>query len=205
MFTAGAASWTTRAAVLTVRGMAPSVVAHPEDRSIRAGGRAVFEASATGSAPLSVRWERSSDDGANWAVVPGATGTVFEADFGTADSGTLFRAVFENPFGAAVSDPAELTVTAGSDSSASSTADAAASASAGSDGGPAGSGSDGSHGSTGAGGAAEATAADGGTHRGGLATTGAPAPTAALAGAVTVLLGGLALLAATARGRRRPR
>ncbi len=205
VFTAGAASWTTRAAVLTVRGMAPSVVAHPEDRSIRAGGRAVFEASATGSAPLSVRWERSSDDGANWAVVPGATGTVFEADFGTADSGTLFRAVFENPFGAAVSDPAELTVTAGSDSSASSTADAAASASAGSDGGPAGSGSDGSHGSTGAGGAAEATAADGGTHRGGLATTGAPAPTAALAGAVTVLLGGLALLAAAARGRRRPR
>lgn len=215
VFTAGAANWTTRAAVLTVRGVAPSVVAHPEDRSIRPGGRAVFEASATGSAPLSVHWERSSDDGTNWAVVPGATGTVFEAEFGAADSGTLFRAVFENPFGAAVSDPAELTVTAGSDSSASSVADAAASASAGSDGthgsdgGPAGSGSGGSHGSTGAGGAAagtaDATGADGGPHRGGLATTGAPAPTAALAGAMTVLLGGLALLSAAARRRHRPR
>ncbi|WP_416446171.1 YncE family protein [Leucobacter sp. HNU] len=213
VFTAGAASWTTRAATLTVRGVAPSVIAHPEDRSIPAGGRAVFESAATGSAPLSVRWERSSDDGENWAVVPGATSTVFESEFGPTDSGTLFRAVFENPFGTAVSDLAELTVVAGSDSDASSAAGATASASAGSDGthgsggdgsAGSGSGSDGSHGGTGVGGAAAETAAPaGGPQRDGLATTGAPVPTAALLGATAVLLGGLALLSAAARGRRR--
>ena len=88
-------------------GVAPSIVAHPQDTTVTVGAPATFEASASGTAPLRYQWQRDGED------IDGATSatyTVAHAELG--DDGAEFRVLVTNGgAGTATSDAATLGVT----------------------------------------------------------------------------------------------
>ncbi|WP_411081326.1 HtaA domain-containing protein [Streptomyces sp. cmx-18-6] len=87
----------------------PVVTQHPTSRTARSGATATFVA-AGGNAD-SVRWERSTDRGANWSPVAGATSTSLSVKASGAIHGHQYRAVFVNASGEAATSAATLTVT----------------------------------------------------------------------------------------------
>jgi Immunoglobulin domain/Immunoglobulin I-set domain/PQQ-like domain len=100
-------STTSRTAVLTVTGAAPSITAQPADQSVHSGQTATFSVTAAGSGPLSYQWRK------NGTTIPGASGTSFTtAATSTADSGTSYLVVVSNSSGSITSRSAQLTVTA---------------------------------------------------------------------------------------------
>jgi glucose/arabinose dehydrogenase len=87
-------------------GTPPSIATHPQPVTVSVGGNATFTVSATGSAPLSYRWQRNGVD------IPGATGSSYTLTGAQAsDDGAQFRAVVTNSLGSATSNAATLTVT----------------------------------------------------------------------------------------------
>src|SRR5579875_3686578 len=106
--TAGSA--TSRAATLTVQA-APAVTREPASVTVEAGTTASFEAAASGSPAPSVQWEVSTNGGASFSAVSGATSDVLKiAEASVLESGREYRAVFTNSVGAASSEAATLTV-----------------------------------------------------------------------------------------------
>ncbi|HYI62368.1 MAG TPA: Ig-like domain-containing protein [Acidimicrobiales bacterium] len=96
---------------VTVTGQpAPTVTDDPDDETVTAGQQAVFTAAATGAG--SVAWQVSTDDGATWDPVPGASATTLAVTASGDHDGHQYRAVFSNPTGTATAttDPATLTV-----------------------------------------------------------------------------------------------
>jgi glucose/arabinose dehydrogenase len=84
----------------------PSIVSHPQSATSPVGGSVTFNVSASGSPPLSYRWQR---DGAD---IQGATGPSYTvSDVAAGDDGARFRAVVTSPHGSATSNQATLTVT----------------------------------------------------------------------------------------------
>lgn len=85
--------------------VAPTITQQPASLSITEGQAASFTVAATGTAPLSYRWQRNGVDipGANAASYGIATALL-------ADSGAAFRAVVSNAAGTATSNAATLTV-----------------------------------------------------------------------------------------------
>jgi alpha-tubulin suppressor-like RCC1 family protein len=99
-----------KAATLTVR-KAPAVTKQPTSVTVEEGQNAVFEASASGHPNPTVQWQTSSNGGATWTNVAGATSeqlTITNAK--TSSSGQQYRAVFKNAAGTAMSQAATLTV-----------------------------------------------------------------------------------------------
>ncbi len=91
--------------------VAPTVTTQPAATYTCAGGPATFTAAASGAPAPTVQWQRSTDGGASWQTVAGATyGTLQVAATTAAENGELYRAVFANPAGSAPSDPAPLGV-----------------------------------------------------------------------------------------------
>ena len=84
----------------------PTIVTHPQDRTVSVGQSATFTVVASGTAPLSYQWQRN---GVNIAGATAASYTVTNAQL--TDSGAQFRAVVTNSLGAATSNAATLTVT----------------------------------------------------------------------------------------------
>ena len=91
----------------------PVVTTNPLSQSVTVGSTATFTAAASGSPPPTVTWARSSDGGANYAPIPGATATTYFFTPTIADAGNLYRATFSNGFSSATSTPALLTVSYG--------------------------------------------------------------------------------------------
>jgi glucose/arabinose dehydrogenase len=88
-------------------GTAPTISTHPQPVTVPVGSDATFTVSASGSAPLSYRWQR---DGAD---IPGATSASYTLPGAQlADSGARFRVIVSNSAGSATSNAATLTVTA---------------------------------------------------------------------------------------------
>lgn len=91
------------------------VTAHPVSATVEAGEPVTFTAAATGVPAPQVGWERSTDGGATWHALRGATGTSHTIDAVTApragESPHRFRAVFTNRSGTATTQAAVLTVT----------------------------------------------------------------------------------------------
>lgn len=88
-------------AVLTVRPAAtvaaPVVTGHPQDAARTEGELVTFSAEATGAPAPTVRWQRSTDAGATWQDLRGATGKTFTIGaVSTKQNGQRFRAVFTN-------------------------------------------------------------------------------------------------------------
>jgi alpha-tubulin suppressor-like RCC1 family protein len=103
---------TSNAASLAVE-KPPSVTEQPVGASVEAGQSADFEASASGYPAPTVQWEVSTNEGATWSVVEGATADKLSiADANLSEDGDEYRAVFTNIAGTATSEPAELSVAA---------------------------------------------------------------------------------------------
>jgi glucose/arabinose dehydrogenase len=84
----------------------PVILTHPQNRTVSVGQSATFSVSASGSAPLSYQWQR------NGINIPGATSPSYTvASAQLSDNGAQFRVNVTNAFGAAMSNPATLTVT----------------------------------------------------------------------------------------------
>jgi hypothetical protein len=75
------------------------------------GQTAIFSAGATGSTRVAVQWQVSTDGGATYANIPGATRpTLSVKNVSAALDGALYRAVFRDTAGQAPTAPATLTV-----------------------------------------------------------------------------------------------
>ena len=106
-------SATSNAATLTVAvPAAPSFTAQPSNVTIVAGQGAQFSVAVTGTPTPTLQWQLSTDGGASWGNVNGATGDVLSLPAGVplSDNGRQFRAVATNSSGSATSNAAVLTV-----------------------------------------------------------------------------------------------
>ena len=86
---------------------APSISTHPSNATVTEGQTATFTVAATGTAPLSYRWQKGTTN------ITGATAASYTTPVTTmADNGATFRCVVTNAGGSATSDAATLTVNA---------------------------------------------------------------------------------------------
>lgn len=89
---------------------APDVTQNPVDASVVAGTELAFTAAASGFPAPGVQWQRSSDDGASWQPIAGASDETLTLTATLTDDGARYRAVFTNAAGEATSAEATLTV-----------------------------------------------------------------------------------------------
>jgi hypothetical protein len=108
VFSAGTLSVTSSAATLTMA-TSPTITATPADRSIPIGNSVTFSAAANGS-PAGVRWQVSADGGLTYTDISGARQPRLTFTARAIDDGNLYRAVFTNAVGQAITSPAALVV-----------------------------------------------------------------------------------------------
>ncbi len=110
----GTGTVTSSAVTLTVTPVivAPGISTQPVAQSVTAGQDASFSVTATGSS-LGYQWQRSTDGGANFADLAGATqATLTRTAVPLADNADQFRVVVNNSAGSVTSNAAILTVNA---------------------------------------------------------------------------------------------
>ena len=110
-----AGSVTSAAVVLTVNAapVAAAITTQPLAQSVTAGNAAAFTAAATGTPTPTLQWQRSSDGGATWSDIAGATGTTHNTGpTGLAQNGERYRVVASNGSSSVSSNAALLSVTA---------------------------------------------------------------------------------------------
>ncbi|MBS0379828.1 MAG: immunoglobulin domain-containing protein [Proteobacteria bacterium] len=96
-----------RAAILTVTAVAPTITTQPADTTVTAGKTATFAVVAAGTAPLSYQWKK------NGTAIGGATAASYTTPSETtADNGATFQVTVSNSAGAVTSRSAVLTVNA---------------------------------------------------------------------------------------------
>jgi Immunoglobulin I-set domain len=104
----------TGAATLTVNPHkeAPKITKQPVNAEVEESEEAKFEATASGAPVPTVQWEMSTNKGASFAVVSGATSNTLKiASAKVSESGNEYRATFSNGvLPSAVTNPATLTV-----------------------------------------------------------------------------------------------
>ncbi len=89
----------------------PTVSQQPANTTVNAGASAKFISTASGSPAPTVQWERSTNGGAGYLPIEGATSTTLTiASTTAAENGFKYRAVFTNSAGTATSNAATLTV-----------------------------------------------------------------------------------------------
>jgi alpha-tubulin suppressor-like RCC1 family protein len=110
VFTNAAGQVTSNAATLSVHNR-PVVTGEPASVTVEVAQSVSFEAGASGFPTPSVQWERSSNGGASFSALAGATSDQLTvASTQASENGDQFRAVFTNVAGKATSEPATLTV-----------------------------------------------------------------------------------------------
>jgi hypothetical protein len=91
---------------------APVITTQPTNQTVTAGQTATFTAAASGSPPPTVQWQLSTDGGATFSDIAGATApTLSFVPTLVAQTGNQYRAVFTNAAGTATSSAVTLTVT----------------------------------------------------------------------------------------------
>ena len=102
---------TTTAALLTVSGnSAPVVTLNPTSQTVNVGQTATFTAAASGTPTPTVQWQQSTNGGATFANILGATSTTYAFMSALAQSGYQYQAVFSNSVSTATTTAATLTV-----------------------------------------------------------------------------------------------
>jgi hypothetical protein len=103
---------TTNQVTLTVNSP-PHITTQPASQSIHAGTSAHFSAAATGTPAPGVQWQVSTNGGASWSNISGATSTTLAfSGVSIKLNGHLYRAVFANGVSPnAITNSARLTVT----------------------------------------------------------------------------------------------
>ena len=124
IFTNSGGSTPSSVATLTVNGTtvqpsgtAPVVTTNPASQTIASGASVTFTAAATGSPTPAVQWQVKTPGGSDFFNISGATSASYTFTSAAAQSANLYRAVFVNSAGLAVSSPATLTIGSGSGSS----------------------------------------------------------------------------------------
>ena len=88
----------------------PAVTTSPSNLTITTGQTASFTAAANGMPSPTIQWQVSTDGGATFADIPGATSTTLTFPATLSQTGNLYQAVFTNSAGSATSSAALLTV-----------------------------------------------------------------------------------------------
>ncbi len=109
VFTNSAGTATTSSATLTV-GSIPVISTSPTNTTVNAGATAMFTAAATGNPTPTVQWLVSTDGGATYSNVSGATLTTLSFTAMSSQNGNKYKAVFTNTNGSATTATATLTV-----------------------------------------------------------------------------------------------
>ena len=91
-------------------GTPPVVTAQPEDQTVHAGDTVSFSAAANGDPAPSLQWQVSTDSGATWTDIAGATASPLTFTASLEQNGNQYHAVFTNSAGSVTSDAATLTV-----------------------------------------------------------------------------------------------
>ncbi|WP_307859111.1 glycoside hydrolase family 9 protein [Herbiconiux sp. SYSU D00978] len=90
-------------------GQVVRVTGDPQDATVRNGSKVTFTAAATGAPAPTVQWQVLADG--VWKDVKKGQGTSLTITATKKDSGSQYRAFFENEFGGAYTEPATVTVT----------------------------------------------------------------------------------------------
>ena len=109
----GVGSTLSDVATLTVAAAAaPSITGEPSNVTIVAGQGAAFIVGVSGTPTPTLQWQLSTDNGASWSNINGATSDVLTLPAGVplANNGRQFRAVASNASGIVTSHAAVLTV-----------------------------------------------------------------------------------------------
>jgi hypothetical protein len=101
---------TTTAATVSIIS-APAVTTNPTAQTGVVGATVSFTAVASGYPVPTVQWQLSTDNGATFSNISGATATTYSVAVTTAANGNQYRAVFTNSQGTATTSAALLTVT----------------------------------------------------------------------------------------------
>jgi hypothetical protein len=110
VFTDACGSTNTSAALLTVDSL-PAVTTDPVSQTVCGGANATFTAAATSNAgDQTVQWQVSTNGGATWTNIPGATSTTLSFSTAPGDNGKQYRAVFTDACGSTNTSGATLTV-----------------------------------------------------------------------------------------------
>ncbi len=89
----------------------PTITQHPASRTVAVGQSATFSVSAAGTSPFRYQWQKSTNGGASFNNIVGATASSYTVASATAaDNGARFRCVVSNSFGTDTSNAAILTV-----------------------------------------------------------------------------------------------
>jgi hypothetical protein len=113
VFTNSGGTGTTTAATLTVT-FAPTITLNPANLTVASAGTATFTAAATGNPAPTVQWFVSTNGGASFNAISGATSTTLSFTTSLAQNGNLYEAVFTNSVSNSTTTPALLTVTGAS-------------------------------------------------------------------------------------------
>ncbi len=89
---------------------APAVTTNPVDQTVAPGASVSFNAAASGVPTPTVQWQRSTDGGASFTNIAGATSTTYTFTAAAGDDGNKYRAVFTNVVGTATTTAATLNV-----------------------------------------------------------------------------------------------
>jgi hypothetical protein len=110
MFASAVGTATTSAAILNVQ-YAPVITTTPVSQSVTVGQSATFTAAATGNPAPTVQWQVSSNGGATFTNIAGATSLTLTINRTTASqNGYRYRAVFANNVGSVITSSAILNV-----------------------------------------------------------------------------------------------
>ncbi len=109
IFTNAAGSVATNIATLTVQYL--TITTQPGSTTVNAGQTATFTAAASSNPTATVQWQISTDGGATFSSIPGATSVSYTTPVSAAsDNGEEFQAIFTNTAGSVTTNPATLTV-----------------------------------------------------------------------------------------------
>ncbi len=99
----------TQAFTLTID-EAPAITTQPTDQTVVSGNPVSFSAAASGFPAPTVQWQVSTDGGATFNNIPGATSTTLTFSAAASNDGYQYQAVFTNTAGTATTTAATLTV-----------------------------------------------------------------------------------------------
>ncbi|HEY8301486.1 MAG TPA: putative Ig domain-containing protein [Jatrophihabitans sp.] len=88
----------------------PTLTTTPSDQTVTPGNPVTFTAAATGVPTPTVQWQKSTDGGANFSDIAGASSSSYTFTTARSDDGNRYRAVFTNSVGTATSTAATLRV-----------------------------------------------------------------------------------------------